>query len=214
MQLLLGMVLFTVCLFMFTTVLVYHCFFAAMSYSAEILAIGSWWCGFMVIKGGTHWDRIVMENRCLDGRGLWIGEKVQLHPVNLTKSSFSKMMGSSFLRHFFSGDFTQSYTGRTFPVLRSQALDWNAQENLRTIFSHVSASSTWMKAMKVDFPAETQLSISFNALNSFVLSKTAGVVTFLRRLLFGSPCPVAASCLEITRSSRKATARHHCFKVR
>eukprot|EP00970_Alexandrium_tamarense_P019291 scaffold13862_cov200-Alexandrium_tamarense.AAC.3 len=178
MQLLLGMVLFSVCVFLFTTILVYHWFFTVMSYASEIVVCGSWWIGFMIIDSILNIDRIIAEtNAGSKNDKFWIGMEAQLHPVPLPNDVLLK-----------------SFVGSN-----KQSEDTQQPKALHGI---VSVRSAAMSSMKLVFPITSKSSLVLKKTLSFMVSKVTRVSSFIMRLFLGSPCPVVSSCVDITRESR------------
>ena len=84
MQLLLGMLLFSVCIFLFTTILVHHWFFAVVGILSEFLSFGMWLV-YMGIESVLHVDKVILDRQTACGKGeqLWMGMDVKFLPVQL-----------------------------------------------------------------------------------------------------------------------------------
>jgi len=194
MQLLLGTILFTICLFMFTTILVYHCFFAIMNYLAELFLCGCWWFGFMVVEGIARCDFIVTSSRRRQNgtEKTWLGRGMQFHPVRLFDTSyFDCILGNI-------GTILDD--NKKAPILRRQRFTHD-QEFTKNLHSHVSISSKRLLVVKATFPSNSDSTIITTAFCSFVVSKTSRITTFLQSLVFGTPCPMASSLVELATNS-------------
>lgn len=197
MQLLLGMILFTICLFMLTTILVYHCFFAIINHVVQLCVCGIWWCGFLVVEGVMQCDGIVMAYRRSqnDTKNSWPGAGMQFMPTDLADAPY-------YVDHLLGSINTVASGNAKIPILQETTLGRDSEECTKDLFSRVSIRSKRISTMKVAFPAKSGHSIIINACISFITSKLGGTATFFKRILFGSPCPVASACLEISRSAR------------
>jgi hypothetical protein len=193
MQLLLGTILFTICLFMFTTILVYHCFFAIMNYFAELFLCGCWWFGFMIVEGIARCDFIVTSSRRSQNgtEKTWIGRGMQFHPVRLFDTSYFDCM---------LWNIGAILDGNKAPILRRQRL-MHSQESTTYLYSHVSISSKRLLVVKATFPSYSDSSIITTAFCSFVVSKTSRITTFLQSLVFGTPCPIASALVALATNS-------------
>lgn len=175
MQLLLGMVLFSTCLFVFTTVLVYHWFFAVTNFGAAMICSISWSL-FMCVEGGVQCEKVILRRRIKSRDNCsWKGDEIQFAPITLSES-ISKL--------------DTSYVTRIFNSTGSAKV-----QSSRDLLPNVTIESEETCAMKIIFPSESDISIIFAALVSFVVSLTSRVPTLVNRLLFGSRCESGAASL-------------------
>jgi hypothetical protein len=175
MQLLLGMVLFSTCLFVFTTVLVYHWFFAVTNFGATMICSISWSL-FMGVEGGVQCEKVILRRRMKSRDNCsWKGDEVQFAPVTLSESI--NRLDTSYV--------TCIYNSTESTELQSS----------RDLLPNVTIESEETCAMKIIFPSESDISIIFAALVSFVVSLTSRVPTLVNRLLFGSRCQSGAASL-------------------
>ena len=194
MQLLLGTILFTICLFMFTTILVYHCFFAIMNFLAELFLCGCWWLGFMVVEGIARCDFIVISSRRRQNgtEKTWIGRGMQFRPVRLFDTSyFDCLLGNV-------GAILDD--NKKAPILRRQQLT-SGQESTQKLNYHVSISSKRLLVVRATFPSSSDASIIATAFCSFIMIKTSRITTFLQSLVLGTPCPIASALVELATNS-------------
>jgi len=177
MQLLLGIVMFTICLFMFTTVLVYHSYFAIMNFLADLCVCGLWWYGFMVIEGVMQYDQIVIEEKKRQRTAdiSWKGREMEFHPVQLDNLHFGGLL---------------------------EKFGTQPQECIKDLFFNVSISSKTTTTVKAVFPSKSDSSITINCVCAFIASRTR-VTAFCQKLLFGSTCPISFSFVNICRTKRK-----------
>lgn len=192
MQLLLGTILFTICLFMFTTILVYHCFFATMNYLAELFLCGCWWFGFMAVEGIARCDFIVTSTRRRQNYAekTWIGREMQFLPVRISDTSHVDCLLEN-IGSILGGN-TKALIFR-----KQQFKSGQGQECTKHLFPHVSISSKRLSVMKVKFPSNSDSSIIATACCSFVMSKTTQIVSFLRCLVFGTPCLISSALVDL-----------------
>ena len=175
MQLLLGMVLFSTCLFVFTTVLVYHWFFAVTNFGATMICSISWSL-FMSVEGCVQCEKVILRRRMKSRDNCnWKGDEVQFAPATLSENISKSDM--SYLPCI--------YNSTEFTELQSS----------RDLLPNVTIESEETCAMKIIFPSESDISIIFAALVSFVVSLTSRVPTLVNRLLFGSRCQSGAASL-------------------
>ena len=183
MQLLLGMILFSTLLFVFTTVLVYHWFFAVTNFCAELLC-GILWFLHTSVEGGVQCERIILRRRRSRCIGTWTGSEVQFVPVSLPES-ISKL-DASYLMFFYDD-------GSEIKELQSSFL-----------LSNVSIESHESCVLKITFPSESDYSIVSAALVSSIFSVISHVPTILIKiLLFASQCNLAHSFIDFTKSSKR-----------
>jgi hypothetical protein len=175
MQLLLGMVLFSSCLFVFTTVLVYHWFFAVTNFGATMICSISWSL-FMVMEGGVQCEKVISRRRMKSRDNCsWKGDEVQFSPVTLSES-ISKL-DTSYVTCFYN------------------STECTKLQSSRDLLPNVTIESEETCTMKIIFPSESDISIIFAALVSFVVSFISRVPTLVNRLLFGSRCQSGAASL-------------------
>jgi hypothetical protein len=196
MQLLLGIILFTICLFMFTTILVYHCYFAIMNYSAEVFLCGCWWFGFMFVEGVARCDFVVISTRRSqnDAKDTWIGRGVQFLPVRLPHTPYVDCLLENVGAIFDDSEKAPIHKREQFNA---------GQKCTKYLHPHVSISSERFSAMKVTFPSNSDFSIIATVFCSFVLSKISLIVTFLQSLVFGTPIPTTSALVDFVRIQRQ-----------
>ena len=179
MQLLLGMILFSTSLFLFTTVLVYHWFFAVTNFAAELFC-GILWSLYMSLEGGVQCERIILRRRRSRGHDTWKGNEVQFIPVSLPESISS--FDTSYLMHLYDKDSVRKGVQSTF------------------LLSNVSTEYQESCVLKVKFRSESDFSIISAALTSSISSVLSQLPTLVRRLLFGSQYNLAHSFIGFTNS--------------
>ncbi len=208
MQLLLGMIFFTICLFLFTTIFVYHCFFAAMNFLAEMVTC-TWWCLFMFVEGGVHLERILMEQRAAMELGdRWKCRGVQLmNRVPLEGGSLG-VIENAYFNHFF-GNTDPNPTvanGNSTISKKISTFHWNVKANSSSPIkmnniTHVSLHSSSISVQEISFPTSSNLKILVHAFGSFAISKAKKITCVVEKFIFGKPCRIASSCLELLRRS-------------
>jgi len=179
MQLLLGMILFSTCLFLFTTVLVYHWFFAVTNFGAELFC-GLLWFLHVSVEGGVQCERIILRRRRSRSNDTWKGNEVHFAPVSLPES-ISRLDTSSLMRLYDGG---------------------SESKEVRSTFllSNVSTEYQESCVLKVAFRSESDFSIVSTALISSFSSVLSRLPTLLKRLFFGSHCNLAHSFIGFTNS--------------
>lgn len=199
MQLLLGMILFTICLFHFTTILVYHAFFAVVSYLADLCVCGIWWSGFMAIEAVKQYDLVVMEKwRSESGsEKSWIGKGMQFVPVRLKPSEMARAAR-------YLGTIGIDIDHSAKPIQAEEC----SQERRKQLYPHVTISSEASSVLKAVFPSPSGPRIVASGFVSFVLSKASRVVKLIQRLVLGTPCPVGAAFVEMCTSTRDRLLRN------
>mmetsp|Transcript_32101 Transcript_32101/g.65512 ORF Transcript_32101/g.65512 Transcript_32101/m.65512 type:complete len:232 (+) Transcript_32101:159-854(+) len=208
MQLLLGMIFFTVCLFLFTTILVYHCFFAAMDFLAE-MATCTWWCLFMFVEGGMHLERILMEEKAAMNRGDgWIGRGVRLlDRVSLAGDSLGVIENAVFGDFFADIDSDRIFADGNPAIIKADStFQWKMNENSSLSMEmknipHVSLHSSSTSIQEISFPTSSDSKILMNAFGSFAISKIKKITCLIEKFLFGKSCRIASSCVELFRRS-------------
>ena len=179
MQLLLGMILFSTSLFLFTTVMVYHWFFAVTNLMVEIL-----FCTLLFLYVSLEWgvqcERLILRRRMNRSNDTWKGNEVQFIPVSLHESISS--VDTSYVMHLY---------------------DIGSERNdLQSTFVLPNMSIEYQKScvLKVKFRSESDFSIVSAALISSISSMLSRLPTLIRRLLIGSQCNLANSFLGVTNS--------------
>ena len=179
MQLLFGMILFSTSLFLFTTVLVYHWFFAVTNLGEELIC-GILWSLYMSLEGGVQYEQIILRRRWSRSHDTWKGNEVQFIPASLPESISS--LDTSYLMHLYDKDLARKDAQRTF------------------LLSNVSTDYQESCVVKVKFQSESDFSIVSAALISSISSGLSQLPTLIRRLLFGSQCNLAHSLIGFTNS--------------
>jgi len=180
MQLLLGMILFSTCLFLFTTVLVYHWFFAVTNFFGAELFCSILWLLHVSLEGGVQCERIILRRRRNRSNDTWKGNEVQFTPVSLHESISS--LDASYVAHLYD-------EGSERKEVRSTLL-------LSNVSKEYQESCVW----KVAFRLESDFSIVSAALTSSISSVFSQLPTLLKRLLFGSQCNLAHAFIGFTNS--------------
>jgi hypothetical protein len=186
MQLLLGMILFSTCLFVFTTVLVYNWFFAVTNFGTEMIFCGILWFLHTSVEGGVQCERIILRRRWSRSNGIWTGKEVQFAPASLPESI--RKMDTSYLMRFYDDKGSES------KEIQSSLLP-----------SNVSVEYQESCVLKIVFPSESDFSIVTAAMVSsisLVISRLP--TTIVKRLLFGSPCNLAHSFIDFSNLLIKA----------
>ena len=177
MQLLLGMILFSTCLFVFTTVLVYHWFFAVTDIGATLVC-GISWLLYISVEGGVQCEKIISRRRLCRNNDSWKGNEVHFAPASLSES-ISKM-DVSYVMRFHS------------ETLESKELHSN------NLLPNVLIEYQEACVLKVTFPFESDFSIAFDAFVLFIVSLIYRFPTLLKRLLLGSHFNLAHSFIDFT----------------
>jgi hypothetical protein len=175
MQLLLGMLLFSVCLFMFTTVLVHHCFFVGVGLVYELMLCGIW-LGYMGIESWFCLDKVLREGQR--------APHVTLLPVSW--EGVNDKIDNVYVTRYFNG------------ISQFERNAVEACSDSRQISPCVSVSSAQVVLSRLVFPVTSNSSIISNALIKFFASSLVRMTSFLPRMLFASPCRVVSSCIDIT----------------
>lgn len=185
MQLLLGMILFSTCLFVFTTVLLYHWFFAITNFGAYIFC-GILWFLHTCVEGGVQCEHIILRRRSNRSNGLWTGKEVQFEPVSL-KESISEP-DTSYVMRFYDDKGLESKEIQSSLLPSKMSIEY--QESC---------------AMMVAFPSESDFSIVTAAMVSSMSSVLSRLPTILlKRLLFGSQYDLVHSFIDFSTSLIKA----------
>ena len=180
MQLLLGMLLFSTSLFLFTTILVYHWFFAVTNFGAELIC-GTIWCLHVIMEGAIQYERIILRRRISRNNGTWNGNEVQFVPVSLSKMISG--VDRDYVMQFCDEGLERKQVKRT--ILSS---------NVSTVIQDVCI-------MKVEFQSESDFDIALSALLSTIAMTLSRLPPILKRLLFGSKCcNLAHSLVQFTSS--------------
>jgi hypothetical protein len=197
MQLLLGTILFTICLFMFTTILVYHCYFAILNYSAELFLCGCWWSGFMVVEGVARSDFVATSTRRkqYDAKDAWIGRGVQFLPVRLADTSYVDCLLENICAILLDDN-------EKAPILKREQFT-AGQKCTKCLYPNLSISSERFSAMKVSFPSNSDFSIIATVFCSFIVSKISLIIIFIKSLVFGTPFPIASALVGFVRIQRQ-----------
>ena len=146
MQLLLGMIMFAICLFLFTTILVYHCFFAIVNFAAELLVCGLWWCGYAIIESVMQSDYIVeTKRRSRNGKDMaWSVKGMQFLPVQMSESD-----EISYIRSFlYSENNNSTCRDAAIPILKKKTFGCSSQERTRDLIANVSVNTKQTSTMK------------------------------------------------------------------
>lgn len=187
MQLLLGMLLFSTSLFLFTTVLVYHWFFTVTNFGVELLS-GVFWLLHVILEGGLQCERILLRRRRKRSKDTWRGDEVQFVPVYLPEAI--DRLDKSYFKHFYDEDLERNVVQST--NMESNVVSKEFQESF---------------AMKIEFQSESDFGIASSALLSSISSVVSRFPLLLNRLFFGySTCNMAHSFIEFTNSLIKGNA--------
>ena len=186
MQLLLGMLLFSVCIFLFTTILVHHWYFAAVGILSEFLSFALW-LGYMGVESVFHIDRVISDGQMTCGKGdqLWTGMDVTFLPVPLKYGRTMRKNDNAYIEAYFNGS-------NPYEVKEEM-------HDVAELAPGVSVHSGPAVVSKLTFPVTSNPSIVVKALVSSIASMLAKAAAFLPRALFGaSPCRIGSSCKDVT----------------
>lgn len=175
MQLLLGMLLFSMCIFLFTTVLVHHCFFAGVVTMHELMLCGLW-LGYISVDGLFRFDELLMDGQ-EDG-------VVNMLPVSIEDRD-SAVLDNVYITRY---------------VEKTSQFNVNQNERFdKDLSSGVSLKTTQEVMTKLVFSVNSNKRTIIGAFVTFVTSTLFKMIVYLPRFLLGSPCLVISSCVDSTR---------------
>lgn len=192
MQLLLGMLLFSICLFLFTTILVHNWFFAVAGCVSELIVSGMW-LGYMGVESLFYIEKVLWDRQsgyCM-GSHLWNETQVKLHTVSPSeRNAYWKRLDNTYIDAFFNG---------------SNPINMNAEKNDDPALpSCVSVESVPTVVSKLSFPMTSNASTVTKAIFSFFISRLTRITAFLSSLIFASRCSITFSCMDMTRSLQQS----------
>ncbi|KAL3805938.1 hypothetical protein HJC23_007899 [Cyclotella cryptica] len=192
MQLLLGMLLFSVCLFLFTTVLVHHWFFVVVGGISELMLSGMW-IGYMGVESIFYIEKILRDSQSTHhmGSDYWVGMHVKLHKLSLSEHDACwRRLDNAYVAAFFNGSIPNNTNVEGIKVA--------------ALSPYVSVKSLSAAVSKLSFPMTSNASTVSKAFLSFLTLRLARITTFLSSLILAIPCSVTSSCIDITRSLQQS----------
>lgn len=145
----------------------------------------------MSVEGVAKCDKIVTEKkRCQnDSEKSWIGKGVKFIPVILSDMSY--------FGYFLGGIGTILLNDSKILILQRPTFERVSQESTMKNVSCVSVTSNKTSTMKVEFPSKSSPSIILSICCSFIISRFSRIMVFTKRLVFGTPCPIASTYVEL-----------------
>ena len=183
MQLLLGMLLFSMCIFLFTTVLVHHWFFLGVQVVHECIICG-FWVGFAGVESLFCVDRILWEGR-RDGC-----EGVSLTSVSLEDDDVMDTIdNNACIKNYFDG--------------MNPCKDTNHAVNMTNISQNVRMESFPYVVSRMTFQVDSDSSIVIKVLTSFLTSRLARMAVFLPKMIACGCSEMVFSCISISTSLQR-----------
>lgn len=177
MQLLLGMLLFSMCIFLFTTVVMHHWFFAAIAVIYELMLCGLWLV-YMGVDSLFHIDKLLLRE------GQHRNYDVKLLPVSGDGDIVVSGINDACIGRWFSGTTDQ------FNVTAEEA----------KITSCVTIKSTTAVVSILSLSVTSGSDIVIGSFVLFLSSKLTRMVVSLSKILVASTCQIVPCCMDTTRS--------------
>jgi hypothetical protein len=179
MQLLLGMLLFSMCIFLFTTVAMHHWFFSVMAAVWELVLCGVW-LGYMGVESLFHIDKLLRNGHRNCGHAKLLN--VSSDEGIIVMSGISKTL----IEEYFNG---------SSPL--------NGATTEATITSGFTLKSTAAVISRLSFSVTSDTDIVIGSLVSFHSSRLTKMIVFLPRIVVASTCQIVRCCMNTTRSMRQ-----------
>ena len=157
-----------------------------------------------------HWqptpvivDRLVSDQQTNDMQTDVFENHVPLmHEQPVQMSDLDEMSIESFLYNE-NNNFT-GHDAAAIPILQKKSFGCSSQERTRELFANVLVSTKRTSTMKAVFPEQSYSSIIIKSSSTYAVRKLGRIIAlFVKKLLFGSACPIVSTMVSICQSTRE-----------
>jgi hypothetical protein len=171
------MLLFSMCIFLFTTVVMHHWFFAAIAVIYELMLCGLWLV-YMGVDSLFHIDKLLLRE------GQHRNYDVKLLPVSGDEDIVVSGINDACIGRWFSGTTDQ------FNITAEEA----------KITSCVTVKSTTAVVSRLSLSVTSATDVVIGSFVLFLSSKLTRMVVSLSKILVASTCQIVPCCMDTTRS--------------